>query len=152
MSLRYIMAIALPVIALLSTPSTSNAANPVAKDTGILKSPMRINPAQVKKLAVKQYEPGIVGKARQFDDMWRSVWSPTGACGIWAKKSFECETHAFSIAEQRSAGCTATDSQGSCNEKLLRSCMGPSTANCAAADRALERQADAVRRALHHPN
>ncbi len=152
MSLRYILAIALPVVALLSTPFTSNAASPVATNTGILKSPMRINPSQVKKLAVRQYEPGIVGKARQFDDMWRSMWSPTGACGIWAKKSVDCMNHAFSIQEQRSAGCTATDSQGSCNEKLLRSCMGPSTVNCDTANRALERQADVVRRALHNPN
>ena len=75
MSLRYFMAIALPVIALLSTPSTSIAASPVETKTGILKSSIRINPSQAKTLAVKQYEPGIVGKAKQFDDMWRSMWS-----------------------------------------------------------------------------
>ncbi len=151
MSMRY-FTMALPVIVFLSTSFTSIAANPVETNKGVLKSSIRINPSQVKKLAVRQYEPGIVGKARQFDDMWRSMWSPTGACGIWAKKSVDCMNHAFSIQEQRSAGCTAADSQGSCNEKLLRSCMGPSTANCDAAGRALERQADVVRRALHNPN
>ena len=88
-----------------------------------LKSPMKLDQDS---LRVKKIErmPQRDELDRTYDDFRRKYDATLAAIGRFEKRSAECLARTYSVEDQRSAGCSQSDSVYQCNQKLFNRCAG----------------------------
>jgi hypothetical protein len=88
-----------------------------------LKSPMKLDQDSLRVKKIEQM-PQRDELDRTYDDFRRKYDATLAAIGRFEKRSAECMARTYSVEDQRSAGCTLSDSVYQCNQKLFNRCAG----------------------------
>jgi len=88
-----------------------------------LKAPIKLDPAslRIEKIPPLQRRDEI---DRAWDDFRQKYDATLAAINRYQHKETECLSRTYSIADQRNAGCSETDTLAVCNRKLYHSCTG----------------------------
>jgi len=86
-----------------------------------LKAPIKLDPASLpaKKIPPLQRRDAL---DRSYDDFRQKYDATLAAIKRYERKEAECRSRTYSIADQRNAGCSETDTIGACNRKLYQNC------------------------------